>query len=247
MRPLAAAARTGSPASARQQREGARSIVAGAAPWALLTMACDAAWAQGSAVDTWHARVGTSPTAAGAARPAVDGHDLSFGGAQRMTGATGLLAGATGATSICMMEPIGTSGVWWGYGDAYYDARRAVAGSAGALVATAGNGETGVASRTYVNVAITAGMHVFATRHDRTAAAGSELAIYQDGKQCAPVASLDNDTTGTYAAGQVLGIGAYPSGSIYVTARYRTLGIVAQALPAAEVRRLSLLVEAACG
>ena len=248
MRPLAAATRTGSPASARQRREGARSIVAGAAPWALLTMACDAAWAQGAAVDTWHARVGTSPTAAGAARPAVDGRDLLFGGAQRMSGASGLLGGVSGATAFAVVQATSTSGQIYAYGTGpYYAGKRSTMGKTAALTVAVGNGESDVDDRTTSYHTIGSGMRTLAAWHDRSAASGSETQCYDDGNIAPLSSAFDNDTTGNFASGEALTIGAYSTGSSYVTGRYRAIGLVAAALPAGEVRRLSLLLESACG
>jgi len=243
LRPTPAAGR-----DARERREAARTAIAGAAPWALLALGSDTARTPGEAVDTWHARVGTSPTSSGALRPAADGHDLLFGGAQRMSAATGLIGGQTGVTSVCMVDVQSSTGMLWAYGaQGYYDGKRAIAYRPGSGELLAGNGESVLADRANVRGPVGIGMRVLGTRHNRAAAAGAELAVYDRGAKATPTATVDNDTTGTYDAAQACTIGAYSNGTEPLTGRFRAIGLVASALTDDEIRRLSLLLEAACG
>lgn len=251
MRPLRAGDRLGQPASARRfarRSEAALALLSGTADWSVLAFAADTAANAGAAVSTLNARRGTSPTAAGAMRPATLGNAIVFGGAQLMTGETGILGGATGATIVAVCEMTGTSGTLAAYGNPYYADRRMYAGLSGtALSVIAGNGETALANRNNIFAPIGAGMRAVATTHDRTQAAASELAVYDNGSLSTPTASVANDTTGTFQASQAFTIGAYSNGTASATMSLCAIGVLSSAASAQSVRRLSRLLLAACG
>lgn len=252
MRPLRAGHRLGqavSAVTASHRAEASRGLLASSAEWSLLFLADDLRGSDGAAVDSAPARVGTAPTSAGASRPARDGRALVFGGTQQLDTAAGLIGGVTGATVIVAMATTAASGVIFCYSDntLYYDGRKMLMAIPSAAHIAANNGESVLANRNNVFAPVGIGLRVFAATFDRAAVGAAEFAIYDNGAQVQPDAAFTNDTTGSYAASQAGTIGAYESGANGLDASLRAFGLTATTLTADQVRRLSMLLNAACG
>lgn len=250
MKALRAAHRLGGVVSARrtrERREAARAIVSGAASWSLLLLARDLASSSGAPVSTAPARVGTSPTAAGAARPAADGGDLVFVGAQKLAAATGLLGGLTGATVLVVVDIAdATTGAIFSYGYPYYNGRRLLFSVPSAGHVACCHGESGLGDRNTEFFAVEDGSRALCGSFDRTQTGAAELACYDKGGELSPNAANTNDCTSTYAASQTTAIGAYGDGSFGVTMRLRALGIIPTTSTPDVARRLARLLAAAC-
>ena len=249
MTPLRARHRLGQPVTPRlrtQRAQAAAGLLPGAAPWLLLCDARDIAAAQGAAIDSWPARVGTAPTASGALRPAVAGRGLYFGGAQRMTAASGLIGGLSAVTSIFAASVESTTGLIWEYGTPrYFNVRGALAGMGGATTTlTVGNGESSAGNRNTRDYAIGTGGRVVASVHDRTQAGTAELQCYDGGEPATATGAFTNTTTSTFAAAQPMTIGSAVGGVGPITATMHLIGFVGEALDAMTIQRLSRLVAA---